>query len=363
MTSAAWRSLNLNSAELRLDFTLQAGQSFRWHRMTGESTEDATAAAVDWTGIFDERIWTLRQDVEGGRLLYRVHPEPQSEREVAACENTLDDYFQLNRACLADLYDKWSASDVHFRRIAPQYPGVRVLRQDPVENLFSFLCSSNNNIKRITGMVQSLCEIYGRHLISIDGRNYHGFPDVESLAADGVAERLRAEKFGYRAAFIQRTARKLVDEHRRTESSSSSFDDVGQWLRSLRTVSYEEARSILMSLPGVGPKVADCVCLMSLDKTRAVPVDTHIFKLASHLYFTAPDDGSVGAKSLTKKKYEQIGNHFNGVFGEYAGWAHSVLFTSDLSQFRTDKAVQVDGKRKRVRESTSKQLTMKKSSN
>ena len=64
----------------------------------------------------------------------------------------LNDYFQLD-VDLEPLYQKWSGIDPVFETIALNYPGVRMLRQDPVENLFSFICSSNNNIQRISGTV------------------------------------------------------------------------------------------------------------------------------------------------------------------------------------------------------------------
>lgn len=74
--------------------------------------------------------------------------------------------------------------------------------------------------------------------------------------------------FGYRARYIHQTARMIVNEH-----------PVG-WLNELRNTEYKDAHEALLQLQGVGPKVADCVCLMSLDKTEAVPVDTH--GLCSH---------------------------------------------------------------------------------
>ena len=76
-----------------------------------------------------------------------------------------------------------------------------------------------------------------------------------------------------------------------------------------------------MQFPGVGPKVADCILLMSLDQASSIPVDRHVFQFAEKWY------------RLRTKKYEEIADYFRELWGEYAGWAHSVLFTADLRSF------------------------------
>ena len=45
--------------------------------------------------------------------------------------------------------------------ISINLPGVRCLRQDPWECTLSFICSSNNNIKRITLLVNALRYNFG----------------------------------------------------------------------------------------------------------------------------------------------------------------------------------------------------------
>jgi N-glycosylase/DNA lyase len=153
-----------------------------------------------------------------------------------------------------------------------------MLRQDPWENLVSFICSSNNNISRISGMVQGLCTEWGTPLGSVDIPSpvdpedgmpleektvaYYDFPPPEKLCGDEVEGRLRKLGFGYRAGYIVETAR-MVNE--------KGLD----WLVELRERPYQEVKEELVKLKGVGPKVADCVALMSLDKKGAVPVDTH----------------------------------------------------------------------------------------
>lgn len=88
-----------------------------------------------------------------------------------------------------------------------------------------------------------------------------------------------------------------------------------------------------MQCPGVGRKVADCVALFSLDQHGAVPVDVHVWDIATRDY----DDGGgelKKTKSLTPAVYERVGELFRDRFGSHAGWAHSVLFAAELPEFR-----------------------------
>ncbi|NXM94567.1 OGG1 lyase, partial [Sylvia borin] len=310
-----WRCLPCPPAELRLDLVLSSGQSFRWW----ESSPGA------WTGVLEGRVWTLRQD--GDRLWYTVYGEEDEHKEeeerdgcpakaakldVAETDRILRDYFQLDVG-LSALYHGWAAADPLFRKVAKDFPGVRVLRQDPVECLFSFICTSNNNISRITAMIERLCQAFGRRLCCLDSRPFHAFPSLSALTAADAEARLRALGFGYRAKFVSGSARAIA-EGLGTEG-----------LCQLRTVPYAEARRVLCALPGVGAKVADCVCLLSLDKAEAVPVDTHVWHIARQRYGMA-----LGGKSLTPRAYQEIGDFFRGLWGPRAGWAQAVLFCADL---------------------------------
>lgn len=237
--------------------------------------------------------------------------------KVAAKFSTHDiikDYFNLPTK-LSDLYLQWSEKDPHFKKIASaEFHGIRILRQDPWENLCCFICSTNNNIKRISQMVENLCLHFGDYISEYDGIKYYDFPSPMQLADPSVEIKLRQLGFGYRAKYIQKTAQ-MISEH--PEGTLS--------LVRLREVSYQDAHKALLQYVGVGPKVADCVCLMSLDKHDCVPVDTHVWQIAQRDYKFGRN-----YKTLTKTAYEAVGDFFRNTWGEYAGWAHSVLFTADL---------------------------------
>lgn len=184
---------------------------------------------------------------------------------------------------LTELYTQWSAADANFKKKAPKFTGVRILKQDAWEALVGFICSSNNNIIRISQMVDKLCKNYGPLIGSIEDEQYHDFPLPIALAKPGVEQRLRELGFGYRAKYIYKTACMIsekeegwLDSLRNPESPvlGVSAKPAGKWAAEGRE-GYRTAHEELLALQGVGPKVADCVALFGLGWGEAVPVDTH----------------------------------------------------------------------------------------
>lgn len=219
----------------------------------------------------------------------------------------------------------WDADEV-LRAIQLQAPeiapylrslnGLRVLRSsDPEETLFSFLCTANNNIRRITGMVLKLAS-YGAPLREIGDRILFRFPSSEVIAALPEAE-LRNAGFGYRARTIPDVARQVVERGGRA------------WLESLKRGTYEEAHRELKSLRGVGPKLADCISLFGLDFPESVPVDTHVWQAACRLYFPEWKD-----KAVTEQRYEAVGKILREKLEKLAGWGHQHLFYDNVLNWR-----------------------------
>ena len=296
-TPAGFRALPLSLAQLSLAAVLKCGQSFRWSIFPLQPPEqrlpDSNVPSHEYRLCLRDRVVCLRQTVD--TLFYRavfpptVPGDPKTrEAETLAW---IRDYFQLD-IDLIDLYRQWSIADPVFRRVRDRFEGIRMLRQDPFENLIScvfcyslhscsmtqssFICSSNNNIARITKMVKSLCLTYSPPLLALSPPTgtelteeaYHPFPSPSALAAPEVAARLRALGFGYRADFIQKTAAMLVEAHGSTVDPRTNLEPSEEWLRTLRNMNTSDARTELLKLMGVGRKVADCILLMSLDKVR-----------------------------------------------------------------------------------------------
>lgn len=286
---------------------------------------------------------------------------------------------------LTALYTQWSQRDANFRRRVladmKNLQGIRILKQDPWEALCGFICSSNNNIKRISLMMNRLCTHYGRFIAELeeeievlddesDEENtpptpsesgdsksgikrrfkkvkvaYHDFPPPSALTGPDTESTLRSLGFGYRARYIYETAcmvanekggvewlNGLVNPEIVTEHSSEEHVVLPPGGRE----GYRAAHEALLELTGVGPKVADCVCLMGLGWGESVPVDTHVWQIAVRDYKFGKGKGT-----MTKALYDAVGDKFRELWGKEAGWAHSVLFTADLRDFR-EKIVKVE---------------------
>jgi N-glycosylase/DNA lyase len=333
MALSPWHGLPVAPAELDLRSTLRAGQAFRW-------VEDS--AEGHFTGVLGDHVLRLRQ--QGNELQYRYCPPDVAASTIAAA---LVDYFRLD-ASLADLYRRWadggSLAHVEFRAAAAHIRGLRILRQPPAECLFSFICSQNNNIKRISGMIERLAGAYGAPIAKVDGVRHHAFPTVLALAKAKEA-RMRSLGFGYRAAYIVAAAKEVA---RRDAAGGGA----GGWLESLQAGGNEDDSASggttgvvasLMQLPGVGRKVADCVALFSLDYLSLVPVDTHVWQMAQRYMGDSLPPGA----TLTTKRYGEINAFFRAAFGPHCGWAHCVLFAAAIHRAEISPPAAPPAKRKR----------------
>jgi N-glycosylase/DNA lyase len=346
MRPPAWRTLSAGNAELRPAQTLLNGQCFGWRPHEEREKE--------YVGVLGCRVVAIRETETNTqyRPLYGGW---------AGLEPELYDYFQLSTP-LAPLYASWATAGCHrMEVITRSLPGLRILRQDPTECLFSFICSSNNNVPRITLILDRLREKYGEELCdkaSLSGHADHGaapaaaanlhgdgscsparnklmprlsvserwytFPSAERLS-QATEEELRLVGLGYRAKFVRNAALKLVAAAARERQA-----DAAAYLLSLRTRTREQVMQALLELDGVGPKVADCVALFSLDQVGAVPVDTHVWRIACRDY----DPTLSSCKSLTPAVYHRVGELFRQRFGTHAGWGHQLLFAAELQEFR-----------------------------
>ena len=253
-----------NMKDLDLKETLDCGQCFRW-----KEREDGS-----FIGVVHGRIAAASMD--GDRLI--LDGAVEDDRDMWS------DYFDLS-IDYSDIKEKLSTLHPVMAEAARFAPGIRILRQKPFEALISFIISQNNNIKRIAGIVDRLCENFGE---PIDGGMY-AFPTAERLAAlepDDLAP-IRA---GFRHRYIIDAARRV---------NSGDID-----LESLREMPYAAAQKELMRITGVGVKVADCVLLYGLHRLDSFPLDVWM-KRAMAVLFDGMDPK---------------------VFGEYAGIAQQYIF-------------------------------------
>jgi len=318
--------LEVSEEELDLERTLLGGQSFRWTKM--HRPELGTTV---FTGVVLRIVLQLWR-VSSSKIAFRTLNRESQTIGPEKIKIMLHDYFQLNYK-LEDLYRQWSRADEHLSKCCQQYKGFRILRQDPVENVFSFICATNNNIKRISQMVDKMCKRFGVILQNRDEHSiydsFNAFPTIERLAQDDVFHCLRHELgFGYRAEYIRGSARSLIER-----SLIEDLRSPREILMSWRKLPYEETRKSLMMLHGIGRKVADCICLMSMDHLNSVPIDCHIYEIVCKHYMPSlPKE----RKTVTIKLHDLIGNFFNKLHGPLAGWSTSVLFIAELKHLKQE---------------------------
>ena len=173
--------------------------------------------------------------------------------------------------------------------------GIRILNQGAEETIFSFIISQNNNIPRIRAILSRLCRALGKER-AFCGERYFSFPSAAVLAEQGEPF-FRSAGCGYRARYLAETARVLADGG----------------AERLRSMPAEKLRGELMRLPGVGPKVADCILLFAFHRTEAFPVDTWVEKAYRQL-------------GGTLRGREKIAASLEERFGELSGYVQQYLF-------------------------------------
>lgn len=229
---------------LDIELCLFCGQAFRWKK-----NEDGS-----FHGIVENKITDIIQ----------------KEDEIIFLNTTEDDfinlwmdYFDLQRdyksICLG--YE----ADENLRQATKEYYGIRILHQKPWEALCSFIISQNNNIPRIMGIVDRLCENFGE---SLGGSDY-SFPTYKSLE-NITAEDLSPLRAGFRAKYIADAVQKLC---------SGEID-----LEKIKDMPIEQARTELMKIKGVGAKVAECTLLYGFSRKEAFPVDVWVKKIMAEMY-------------------------------------------------------------------------------
>lgn len=166
-------------------------------------------------------------------------------------------------------------------------------------------------------MVRKL-SAYGEPLGEWNERVFHRFPTVQRISEISEAE-LRSAGFGYRAATIPKVARQI-------------FAKGEGWLDSLASLPYDEARAELMSLPSIGPKLADCICLYAFQFMESAPMDTHLWQAVCRHYMP-----EWARKPLTDARYRTAADILRARFGEYTGYAHQYLYFENLLNWRTRK--------------------------
>lgn len=253
-----------------LAMTLDCGQAFRWKEDNGV-----------WSGVaFGKR---LKISKENESIVF-------FDTSKEDFENIWSDYFDFSRDYGKIIDD--IKSDEILKKASDFGYGIRILNQEPFETLCSFIISQNNNIPRIKGIIDRLCKKYGQ---KIDDDLY-SFPDAETLSKL-TAYDLSDIRMGFRAKYI-------IDASQKVASGEVNLSD-------LFSLDTDTARTELMKIKGVGPKVADCTLLFSLKHFDAFPKDVWIKRAVEVLFPQGLPECANGYKGIVQQYifyYSRSGN-------------------------------------------------------
>lgn len=270
--------------------SLESGQAHRWKK------------SDEWySGVVRGEFIQIRQ--KGPVVEFQSGPSPE-----ATAAAMLRDYFRLDDD-LDEIYLDINRDD-RVAAMVDKYPGLRILRTEPWECLVAFICSANNNIARIHQLMERMSEEFGRP-VTLNGKTRHTFPAPADLAEAGEGE-LRRLGLGFRAPYVWEASKAVLD---------GTLD-----LPALVQMPYAKAKEALMEMKGIGPKIADCIAIFSLEKLEAFPIDVWIRRALAEWYF--PDQKTPPDKVMLQWA--------QGHFGRYGGYAQQYLFHGQRLRKKAD---------------------------
>jgi len=266
-----------NAKNFNLKHIFECGQCFRW------SLEDnGNYIGVAFGKVIE--LETIGEDI----AIYNTN--------LAEFNEIWLDYFDLNRNYL--LIKEELSEDPLLKEAIEFGHGIRILQQEPFELIVSFIISSNNRIPMIKKCILNISKKWGKEL-QYKGKTYYSFPKLEELNAAKLEE-ISACSTGFRAKYIRATVDTIYE-------NSSNIDFI-------KSQTDEDCHLSLQKFTGIGPKVADCIMLFSMNKYSAFPVDVWVKRAMQHFYL-APD------VSLKKIREFAINK-----FGDKSGFAQQYLF-------------------------------------
>ncbi len=273
-----------NAKSFELKDIFDCGQCFRWNKEENGS----------YTGVFGHNVINVSKT--GKDVIFK-----------GVCENDIEttckNYFDLDRN-YEEIKNKLSKIDEHMKKSIEYGKGIRILNQDLWETIISFIISANNNIPRIKGIIERISKKYGDEII-YNGKSYYTFPTVEQLEKATV-EDLRKLGLGFRDVRVYETTHMILEKKVDLDAMQKEKD-------------FNKVRETLLTLSGVGPKVADCILLFStLKRWEAFPIDVWVRRVMNELYIQNEDETKVNKTQIEKIAREKFGN--------LAGIAQQYLF-------------------------------------
>ena len=261
----------------------ECGQCFRWNKELDGS----------YTGVFKNNVLNVKE--ENNQIIFCGICEGNIEKVVT-------EYFDLNRD-YENMQKELSNVDDNVKQSISYGKGIRLLNQDLWETIISFIISANNNIPRINGIIERISKQYGNE-IEWNNKTYYTFPTAKELSKATV-EDLRKLGLGFRDKRVYDTTHIIL-------SKQVNLED-------LQKEDTNKVRDILLTLPGVGPKVADCILLFStLKRLEVFPIDVWVRRVMNDLYIHNPQEEKVNKKEIERLAIQK--------YGKLAGIAQQYLF-------------------------------------
>lgn len=273
-----------NVKNFQLPHIFDCGQCFRWNRQSNDN----------YIGVAYGKVIEIEKRNEDV-IIYNT-----DEKEFY---EIWEDYFDLKREYLKI---KEVLGEDSLLKVSVEFGhGIRLLQQQTFELVISFIISANNRIPMIKRAINNISKNFG-DAIEYNGNIYHSFPTIEQLSKASIEE-LEACGTGFRAKYIADTVQKIYESQ--TKEYKKEYDL--EWIKAQNDNDCHEA---LQLFNGIGPKVADCIMLFSMNKYSAFPVDVWVKRAMQHFYL-APD--------VSLKKIRDFGRN---KFGELSGFAQQYLF-------------------------------------
>lgn len=209
-------------------------------------------------------------------------------------EEIIKEYFDLNRDYNI-INQELINNDKNMIEVISKCKGYKILNQEPFEMCISYIISQNNNVKRISNSINDISNKYGKKVI-FNNKEYHLFPTYDDMKNISIEE-LRNFKVGFRAEYIK------------------DFLDKYETLKDINSLNTNDALNELMTIKGIGIKVASCILLFGYKRLDTFPIDTWVKKSISELYNIKNDQKTI--EKFAKNTYK-----------EYSGLAIQYLFHS-----------------------------------
>ena len=258
----------------------ECGQCFRWNKEKDGS----------YIGVFKNNV--IKVEKKENNVIFKGICE-KDIKEICI------DYFSLNEN-YEKIKQELSKIDDNLKTSIKFGDGIRILHQDLWETIISFIISANNNIPRIKKIIERISEKYGKKIV-FENKEYYTFPTPEELSKASV-EDLRNIGLGFRDVRVYETTRKIYNGEIDLENLEKEKN-------------IEKIEETLLTLPGIGPKVADCIMLFALKKYQVFPIDVWVRRVISELYFDNKE-----------QKPQKIKEFARNYYGNKAGLAQQYLF-------------------------------------